>query len=181
MVLASASPRRRNLLISAGFEVDVRVPNINETWSGGSLEEGVLDLARRKLDKIGTDLFAPVLAADTIVVIDDEILGKPADDQEAEQMLYSLSGREHQVITGFCVRQGLAEICSAVVTRVSFRHLSQVEILNYIASGEPFDKAGSYAIQGGGGAFVDQINGSYTNVVGLPLAEVMAAFQEVTR
>lgn len=176
VVLASASPRRKALLEAAAYAVEVRVPNADETWPEGELEEAVVALARLKLDAVG-EADRPIIAADTVVRLDHERLGKPRDAAEATRMLRALSGREHLVTTGYCVRSGTRERAGAVTTHVVFRSLSLVEIERYIASGEPFDKAGSYAIQGLAGAFVDRISGSYTNVVGLPLAEVIDAVE----
>ncbi|MCF8117862.1 MAG: Maf family protein, partial [Desulfarculaceae bacterium] len=114
-----------------------------------------------------------VLAADTLVVLGSDIMGKPTDDAEAAAMLASLSGAEHQVVTGFCLRTGGAEHQGLGRTKVRFRSLSQGEIAAYVASGEPRGKAGAYAVQGLGAALVNQVSGSYTNVVGLPLAAVV--------
>lgn len=156
------------------------MPDIDESWPGGDIgvEAGAIELARRKLEAVG-DRDAVTVAADTVVVIDDDRLGKPADDAEAEAMLSRLAGRSHRVVTGFCVR-GSAWREAAVSTEVRFRPLTRAEIDRYVASGEPRDKAGAYGIQGSGGALVDHVRGSYTNVVGLPLAEVIAAVEEVS-
>jgi len=176
VVLASASPRRRALLEAAALEVIVREPAVDETWPGGELVDAAIAVAQRKLDAVvePTEL---VVAADTSVVLGAERLEKPKDAADAARMLRALSGREHQVITGFCVRRGRARQAGAVTTLVSFRALSHAEIDRYVASHEPLDKAGAYGIQGQGGALVDRVQGSYTNVVGLPLAEVLAAIE----
>ena len=117
----------------------------------------------------------PVLAADTTVVLDGEILGKPLDDADARAMLARLAGRPHEVLTGVAVLDGRGLLVDTVVaTRVRFRALTPAEIAAYVASGEPLDKAGAYGIQGLGGALVERIEGSYSNVVGLPLAETLA-------
>jgi len=178
ILLVSASPRRKRLLEAACLDVRVEVPDLDEVWPGGSPEHGAAALARQKLDavKCGRRL---ALAADTIVVIGVDRLGKPADRDAAEDMLARLSGRTHKVVTGFCVRKGSTIQESAVATEVSFRKISAEEINRYIDSGEAFDKTGAYAIQGGAAAFVDQIVGSYTNVVGLPVKEVLAALEAV--
>jgi septum formation protein len=178
IVLASASPRRRQLLEAACFDVEVRPSGVDETWPGGAAEQAVVTLARRKLDAV-VDAERPTVAADTVVMLGDEPLGKPADARDAARMLGALAGREHTVVTGFCVGARTARREGAVVTRVSFRKLSREEIERYVDSGEPFDKAGAYAIQGEGGALIDRVVGSYTNIVGLPLAEVIAAIQAV--
>jgi len=115
------------------------------------------------------------IAADTVVVLDGAILGKPEDSAEAAAMLASLSGRAHQVTTGFCVLNGKQSHVQTVTTSVWFRTITGDVIARYVATGEPLDKAGSYGIQAGGGAFVERISGSYSNVVGLPLVETLAA------
>lgn len=179
VVLASASPRRRALLESACYDVEVRVPRIDEKWPGGSTEEGSIILARRKLAVLGESPEL-ALAADTLVLLGEEQLGKPKDREEAQAMLRALSGREHQVVTGYCVSRAERQCEAAVFTRVWFRQLSGAEINRYVDSGEPFDKAGAYAIQGLAGAFVDRVEGSYTNVIGLPLAEVLVAMRSLS-
>ena len=173
--LASASPRRRQLLEDACFVVDVAPVAVDESWPGGPPARAVLDIARRKLDR-AAPASIPVLAADTVVLLGDQPLGKPASPAEAEAMLARLAGRTHTVITGFCLRceGGVSE--QAVATLVTFRSLSADQIRRYVATGEPMDKAGAYGIQGRGGALVDHVDGSYTNVVGLPLAEVIALY-----
>ena len=178
-MLASASPRRRQLLEAARFTVEVRPSHADETWPGGTPEKATVEIAERKL-AIGLDATRPTIAADTVVMLGEEPLGKPLDAVDAARMLGALSGREHRVVTGFCVARGARRERGAVVTRVSFRALSTEEIERYVDSGEPLDKAGAYAIQGEGGALVDRVEGSYTNIVGLPLAEVIAALRAVS-
>ncbi len=178
VVLASGSPRRKALLEAADLEVVVRVPGVDETWPGGTPEVGTVALARRKLLAVGAGP-EPVIAADTIVVLGEERLEKPKDAADARRMLGSLSGKQHVVVTGFAVHGRRGEAARAVSTSVSFRRLSSAEIERYVQSGEPFDKAGAYAIQGLGSSLVDRVEGSYTNVVGLPLAEVLRALEEV--
>lgn len=174
VVLASQSPRRLQLLRSAGCDVEVRLPTTDERWvETESGHSSVLAVARNKLEGVGRD-HRPVLAADTMVFCDDAPLGKPGNVAHAQAMLRRLAGREHRVVTGFCLAQYGRVEAETVETRVWFRPLSEAEIHGYIASGEPFDKAGGYGIQGAGGALVDRIEGSYTNVVGLPLREVLA-------
>jgi septum formation protein len=141
---------------------------------------GARALARRKADAVQVDADELVVAADTCVVLDGGLLEKPRDADDARRMLRALAGRTHEVITGFCVRRGGKHREGAVHTRVGFRSLSHEEIERYLDSGEPFDKAGAYGIQGAGGALVDKIDGSYTNVVGLPLSEVLAAIEAVS-
>lgn len=179
ILLASASPRRRALLEAACFAVEVRPSSVEETWPGGSVETGAIALARRKLAALGDDQSLR-LAADTVVLVGERRLGKPVDDREAMAMLAELAGRRHQVVTGFCLARGSETRERSVTTEVWFRPLSELEIERYVASGEPFDKAGAYAIQGGAGAFVDRVIGSYTNVVGLPLAEVIESVEALS-
>jgi septum formation protein len=176
VVLASASPRRRLLLEAACLEVVVRPSGADETWPGGSIDDGAMALARRKVEVISApgDL---VVGADTLVVLGDDRLEKPADADDAVRMLRRLAGRQHRVVTGWCVRRDGRERVGAVTTRVTFRRLGDAEIARYVGGGESLDKAGAYGIQGGGGALVDRVEGSYTNVVGLPLAEVLGAIE----
>jgi septum formation protein len=177
LILASASPRRLELLSLAGVPLAVIPGETDETYlTGESPEEHVARLARAKAAEVGGRFPQRwVLGADTVVVLDDEVLGKPKDDREAEKMLKRLSGREHKVITGYCLRRASpARIRErTVTTRVVFKALSPKEIRWYLKTGEPFDKAGAYAIQGKAAFMVREISGSYTNVVGLPLCEVL--------
>jgi septum formation protein len=179
VVLASASPRRKALLEAACLEVVVRPSGVEEVWPGGGPAAGARALARRKADAVPVKDDDIVVAADTCVVLDGVLLEKPADRADARRMLAALAGRTHEVVTGYCVRKDGRHREGAVHTKVSFRALSQGEIERYVDSGEPFDKAGGYGIQGAGGALVDHVDGSYTNVVGLPLAEVLAAIEAV--
>lgn len=185
IVLASASPRRRQLLQQIGLEFQV-VPSraCEDLLPGETPEEHVIRLSRDKAAEVASrkELFGRwVIGSDTIVLIGDQILGKPKDDQDAARMLRQLSGREHQVLSGFAVidRQSGRQLAEAVSTRVRFRDLTEVEIARYIASGEPADKAGSYAIQGLGVCFVAGIEGSYSNVVGLPLCRLTLALKQI--
>ncbi|HUX67244.1 MAG TPA: Maf family protein [Terriglobales bacterium] len=180
LVLASASPRRRELLEAAGFEVEVRPAPLDETpLPGEAAADYVLRLARAK----ARALAAPglVLGADTVVVVDGDLLGKPASDAEAAAMLARLAGREHQVLTGVCLRDPARnrEAARAETTRVWFAPLSPQEIADYVQSGEPRDKAGAYAIQGRAARFIPRIEGSYSNVVGLPLATVWDLWRQL--
>ncbi len=179
LILASASPRRQDFLHGQGLDFQVQVADIDEVVAPGESPcEFVKRMAKEKAAVVSqTAPDAWVLAADTVLDVDDEILGKPADAQGAEEMLARLSGRWHEVWTGFALiheRQGVA-FCRAVRTEVCFVDLTPELIQAYVLTGEPLDKAGAYGIQGRGGAFVAEIKGSYSNVVGLPLAEVMAA------
>ncbi|MGH9413442.1 MAG: Maf family protein [Terriglobales bacterium] len=179
MVLASASPRRRELLESCGWRVEVHSANIDESHRPGEpAADYVHRLARAKAAAI-VEPSACVLGADTIVVLGDELLGKPRDDAHARSMLQALSGREHEVLTGVCLRRGSTELAAVETTRVWFAPLSAPEIDGYIASGEPRGKAGAYAIQGRAACFIPRIEGSYSNVVGLPLALVWQLWQSI--
>lgn len=183
IVLASASPRRKELLERVGVRCHVAPSHIPEdALPGETPREHVLRLAVAKAAEVAARPEVPgrwFIGSDTVVVRDNVILGKPADAAEAEAMLSSLSGREHLVLTAFCVhdRQHDTTVREVVETRVRFKELTVQEIRGYIASGEPFDKAGSYAIQGLGVFMVQAINGSYTNVVGLPLCEIIAVLE----
>jgi septum formation protein len=174
LVLASASPRRRELLATLGRAFAVVVPEIDETPVPGEHPRAFAErLAQEKADAVPDA--GLVVAADTIVVQNETILGKPADAAHAREMLRSLSGRTHEVITGVCVKGEGRSVVFSVGTDVVFRTLEEAEIEAYIATGEPMDKAGAYAIQGGAAHMVRAIRGSYTNVVGLPLCELHEA------
>jgi septum formation protein len=178
VILASASPRRRDLLSRAGVELRVITADVDESQQPGELPGAMVRrLARSKAERVarGQVDAALLVAADTIVVRDGAVLGKPVDAADAAAMLASLAGRSHEVITGFAVVGPTREIVDAVTTRVRFRPLSAALIEDYVATGEPLDKAGAYGIQGIGGKLVASIDGSYTNVVGLPLVEVLDA------
>jgi len=178
IVLASGSPRRRQLLTWAGVDVDVRPPDVPEVLrEGESPEDYTARLAQDKARVYTTAL--PVVAADTVVHLDGHILEKPTDPAHAERMLRQLSGRWHGVSTGVCVRQGDHEQVWVTTTRVRFRDLSDDEIRAYVATGDADDKAGSYGIQGRAGVFVAQVDGSWTNVMGLPVEPVLAALEQV--
>jgi septum formation protein len=171
--LASASPRRRQLLDLIGVPHVVTPADIDETPRDSELaDEYVIRLAREKAEAIWArhqDL--PVLAADTTVVVDQEILGKPESEADAAAMLGKLSGREHRVYTGIALRTAPSVSVGLSTTQVSFALLTPAQIHSYWASGEPQGKAGAYAIQGLGAVFVSKVAGSYTGVMGLPLFE----------
>lgn len=172
LILASASPRRAELLRSAGVVFDVAVAGVDEAVRRGEAPRAyVRRVAREKAAAVPGHA---VLAADTTVAIRWEILGKPADDLEAAAMLRRLSGRAHRVYTAVALRHGAQTFELLVATQVRFRELSDHDIALYLARGEALDKAGAYGIQGAGGALVADVRGSYTNVVGLPLAETLA-------
>lgn len=179
IILASASPRRRELLAELGVKFRVQAADIHEMpWPGEMPASYALRNAHEKARAVGSGLRVPgsalVIAADTIVVLDGKIMEKPVDAADAKRMLRDLSGREHEVITGLCVRRHGVERAEAVRTSVLFRELSGEEIDRYVASGEPMDKAGAYAIQGGAARFVKEVRGSQTNVVGLPVERLKA-------
>jgi len=178
LVLASASPRRAELLRGAGIDFEVMSADVDETMDAEETPEGyVRRIAQMKAETVRPRAGErPVLGADTVVIVDNAVLGKPADDRDAERMLRLLSDRDHTVMTGVCLINPAAEServrLSTTRTRVRFAALTDEEIGWYVASGEPMDKAGAYAIQGLGSRFVTAIEGSYSNVVGLPVALV---------
>jgi len=177
LILASASPRRRELLRNAGFEFDIQASHVvEEIQPGERPEEFARRAARDKAMQVAASSPSGsiVLGADTVVVIDGETLGKPSDREDATRMLRLLSGRTHQVHTGICLVRAPDEIAALKheTTLVTFRELDEEEIRNYVESGEPLDKAGAYAIQGLASKFVTRISGCYSNVVGLPVALV---------
>lgn len=170
VVLCSGSPRRKSLLESLGVSFTVYKPDIDESRITNELpQEYTMRLARMKAEE-GASKFPGdvIISADTIVVIDGEILGKPSGREDAVRMLKKLSGREHEVITGLAVH-GHAVHVKAVHTLVKFRALTDEEISAYVMTGECDDKAGAYAVQGKGSLLIERINGDYYNVVGLPL------------
>jgi septum formation protein len=183
LVLASASPRRKKLLETVGVDVEVHPSGVGEeTVPGESPDRHVARLARAKALEVGrTHLARWVLGADTAVVVDREVLGKPRNEAEAYAMLRKLSGREHFVMTGYFIyhstggqfRQGV------VKTRVTVKSLTDRDIQGYIRTGEPFDKAGAYAVQGIGMFMIEKVTGSYPNVVGLPVCEVIAHLRDL--
>ena len=177
VILASKSPRRYELLKQVGLDSDAIPSSVEEVFiQGEPPEEHVLRLAEAKALDVGNQYPDRwVIAADTIVYVDHSVLGKPKDREEAKKMLRRLSGKEHRVLTGFSVhhlekRKGDRE---AVQTVVKVKKLTQAEMEWYVKTGEPFDKAGGYAIQGIGSFMIESIKGSYTNVVGLPICELI--------
>jgi septum formation protein len=186
LVLGSSSPRRRELLRSAGFEFEVRPSQVEEVpRSGESPEEFARRAAREKALDVAVSLppGSVVLGADTVVVIDGLILGKPSGPDDAARMLRMLSGASHRVVTGVCLVRapGQLEAIKHETTIVRFRNLDEGEIRDYVASGEPLDKAGAYAIQGLASRFVTRIEGCYFNVVGLPIPLVYEMLKIVSR
>jgi len=173
IVLASQSPRRQALLKQIGItEFDIRVPEADESYPAGlTAQEVVAHISRAKAEaaaKLCTDEEI-VITADTMVFLDNARLGKPHDEGEALQMLRALQGRHHTVCTGVTVRQGEKSLTEVETTEVYFRPATDAELLGYIATGEPMDKAGAYGIQGMGALLVEKIHGDYFNVMGLPL------------
>ena len=183
LVLASASPRRAELLARLGLSPEIRPASVDET---PHQRESALDLALRlaiaKADHAaaqedgGNEV---VLAADTVVVLDERPLGKPLNRADAASMLTALSGRTHEVVTGLAVCRAGQAHHTHVVTAVTFRALSSAELDWYLATGEPYDKAGGYGLQGAGAALVERLDGSDTNVIGLPLAETVGLLRQV--
>jgi septum formation protein len=176
IVLASGSPRRGEILTNAGIPFVREVPShIDETPRPGEApRDYVVRLAREKAESVEARGDRIVLGADTTVVIDGQILGKPSSPADAARMLRLLSGRGHEVITGICLRSARIHVSDAAITRVWFAVLTGSDIAAYAASGEPMDKAGAYGIQGLASKFVERIEGCYFNVMGLPIALVYA-------
>lgn len=182
VILASASPRRQELLRQMGLTPLVHPASFAEADGGAvAAHEIALGNARGKCAAVAAELgdSLPVIAADTIVVIDNDVLGKPKDAAAAVAMLRQLSGRSHQVLTGLAVRYQGRELADVVTTEVCFRRLTEAEIAAYVATGEPLDKAGAYGIQGRGAVLVEKIAGCYNNVVGLPLTRLYLMLQEI--
>ena len=182
LVLASRSPRRREILQQAGIPFVVRPMEVDETpLDGEAAREYVTRIAREKAEAAGAGPAAPgeiVLGADTTVLIDGEILAKPVDAADARRMLGLLSGRRHSVLTGICLRSQSQVVEDCAETGVWFAPLSRREIEDYAASGEPMDKAGAYGIQGMASRWIPRVEGCYFNVVGLPVALVYRMLRE---
>jgi len=181
LILASASPRRAEILRSLGIPFEADPSDVDETpLSGEAPDETACRLASAKAAVVAARRpGAWVLAADTLVVLDEAVLGKPADDAEAARMLLQLSGREHRVVTGVCLCADMDPGTTLTEwSRVRFAPLTQAEVAWYVATGEPRDKAGAYAVQGLGARFVEGIEGSFTNVMGLPARVVYRLLRE---
>ena len=177
LVLASGSPRRAAILELLGIRHVVRAPRLDECVRPGELP--AVAARRLAVEKASAVTAAPgetVLAADTVVALGDEVLGKPADVAEAETMIARLAGREHQVFTGLALRRDGRVVSGVERTRVRFRSLAPREPAEYVATGEALDKAGAYGIQGRGAALVERIEGDYFNVVGLPVRLLLSLF-----
>ncbi len=180
IILASASPRRRELLRNMGLDFSIIVSDADEDTVDVSVppEIYVQELALLKATATAKRVLdrkkALIISADTVVVYDNKILGKPKDEAEAMAMLKMLSGKIHQVYTGFCVlrMKDAMTVCKSVCTHVRFKNLTDEKIANYVATKEPMDKAGAYGIQGLGAMLIDAIQGDYFNVVGLPVSEL---------
>ena len=180
IVLASRSPRRSELLAAAGISFEVLAADIDETPHTNEAPEAYVE--RLAIEKASAVLAlrpgTTVIGADTTVVIDGQILGKPADAQDATDMLRLLQGRAHDVFTGVAVARASGVLAAVAHTRVWFRVMTDEDISWYVASGQPMDKAGAYGIQGLASRFIDRIDGSYTNVVGLPVAVVFSILNQ---
>jgi septum formation protein len=181
LILASASPRRADLLRAAGIEFDAQPADVDESVGD---EEAPADyvqrLARTKADVVAARFPGRVvLGADTAVVVDGHVLGKPSDAADAARMLRLLSGRAHEVLTGVCVTDGSSPLVEVACTLVEFAPLSAEDIAWYVSTGEPMDKAGAYGVQGRASRFVTAVHGSYSNVVGLPVELVSDMLKQV--
>lgn len=173
LILASQSPRRKELLGQLHLPFTVRVADIDEAMDKAKAPaDEVARVSRLKAQAVPREEDDVVIAADTIVVVDAQVLGKPRDEEDAARMLRALSGRKHQVMTGVTVLRGQQLLTHTEVTDIVFRPLSETDIRRYIQSGEPMDKAGAYGIQGKAGIFVSRIDGDYFNIVGLPVCLV---------
>jgi len=189
LVLASASPRRQELLTAAGFTFDIVTTDVDESQHDGETPDAYVERLASSKSARGLELLSMrdpcarndfvVLGADTAVVVDDELLGKPATEQEAKRMLERLSGRMHRVLTGVSVRAAGVDLVAVESTKVWFSKLSPADIDWYASTGEGNDKAGAYGIQGLASRFIPRIQGSYTNVVGLPVAAVYRLLNEL--
>ena len=183
IILASASPRRSELMTLAGFRFDVICADIDEIVPEKALpQEVVMSLALQKAQAVAKDhRKSAVVGSDTVVALDGKILGKPRSEKEAVEMLRSLSGRIHKVYTGVAIVCGEKVTSFFEETEVEFYHLTDQEILDYVATGEPMDKAGAYGIQGRGAVLVKRINGDYFNVMGLPISKVYRELKDCVK
>ena len=179
LILASQSPRRKELLTLLGYSFRVMVAPMDETMEDLPVTEAVARLSCRKAAAVEAGEEQIVIGADTVVVLDGQVLGKPRDAADAVRMLRSLSGRTHEVMTGVCLRKGDTVTTHTEVTEVTFRPLTEKEIEEYVATKEPMDKAGSYGIQGGAARFVEGIRGDYYNVMGLPVCRLGLMLEKI--
>lgn len=176
LILASGSPRRSLILSTAGYDIEVRTPNVDESFLAGEpASEAVLRISGLKAIGVPRAQNEVVLAADTMVVLDGEALGKPTDADHASMMLTALSGRTHSVLTGWTAIADSGERFGVAESLVTFRELSRQDIVDYINDDQPLDKAGAYGLQGENGRLVDRVSGSRANVMGLPLRDVVDA------
>ena len=180
VILASQSPRRKELMALFRIPFTVRVADIDETMDESKLPyDEVARVSRLKAMAVPREADDVVIAADTIVVCDGQVLGKPKDEADAHGMLRLLSGRDHQVMTGLTLLRGEKCLSCTEVTDIHFRDLTEQEIDSYIRTGEPMDKAGSYGIQGGAALFAEKLCGDYFNVVGLPVCRLGKLLKEI--
>ena len=173
IVLASSSPRRKELLQTAGINFEIDVEGVDEVPQGNTPEEKVCSVAAQKCRPVAARRPGDcVIGADTVVSVDGDILGKPRDREDAKNMLRRLSGREHTVYTGVCISAHGKETVFSEATKVKFFELTDKEIADYVLSGEPMDKAGAYGVQSRGALFVERIDGDFFNVMGLPVEQL---------
>lgn len=177
MILASKSPRRREIMESFGFNLEIITPDIDEVSDEIKIVDQIMDIARKKVLAVSKNFKSDyILAADTVVVLDNKVFGKPKDKSEAKEMLKLLSGRTHEVITAYCLLNldKKVEIVSRDITKVKFKDLTEEIIEWYLSTGEPFDKAGSYGIQGKGALLIENIDGDFFSVMGLPIERIVS-------
>lgn len=182
MILASKSPRRKEILQQMGFNLEIKVKEIEEISDKESLTDQIMDISRKKVQEVANEnINSFVVGADTLVEVDGEVLGKPRDKDEADRMLKSLSGRSHRVITGFTLMniEKNISVSDCVVSEVYFRELTQEEIDWYISTEEPMDKAGAYGIQGLGSMFVEKIDGDFFSIMGFPINRFMNVLKNI--
>jgi septum formation protein len=179
IVLASRSPRRRQLLQAAGLAIEILPSHVDETvLAGESVQDTVLRLATMKAEAC-PEAKRPVIAADTLVCLDGQPIGQPRDLDEARSMIRRLAGRQHSVFTGVCIRRGERTSTELVRTNVHFRDITEAEIDTYLAHNEVLDKAGAYAVQAGAACFITGIDGPLDNVIGLPVGATLALLQHL--
>lgn len=179
IVLASGSPRRQELLQRIGImDFDIRVPETDETYPSGLTPSQIVEhISRKKAEAVLCSPDELIITADTMVFLDDQRLGKPKDEADALQMLTALQGRHHTVCTGVTIRQGNRFLTESESTEVYFRPATEAELLAYIATKEPMDKAGAYGVQGKGALLVERLNGDFFNVMGLPVLRLSQMLQ----
>ena len=183
IILGSQSPRRQELLSALGFEFEIAIPNIDEVYPPNTpIDKVAAYIAKKKAEALSGRISenSILICADTVVVLDGEIIGKPANYTEAKEMLERLSGKTHKVITSYCIANKSEYHCNSVETFVTFNELKEAEIQYYLENGNPYDKAGGYGIQDWIGCIaVHKIVGSYTNVMGFPTAEIFNELQKL--